>query len=127
MNSDVMIFVRDVEKSSAWYQNLFGASSAHGGSEFDLIVDGDRLLVMLHHRDADEHPAVSDPTEGTLGSGVLIYITVDDVDAVHRRAVDMEANVLDEPHINERARQIEFSLRDPDGYALTVCRPRSAK
>jgi len=28
--------------------------------------------------------------------------------------------VIDEPHINEKARLVEFSLGDPDGYALTV-------
>ncbi len=32
----------------------------------------------------------------------------------------MGAELIDEPHENPKARAIEFSLRDPDGYALTI-------
>ena len=37
MKSEVMFFVADVEKSSTWYQNLLGARSGHGGSEYEMI------------------------------------------------------------------------------------------
>ena len=32
----------------------------------------------------------------------------------------MNADLIDEPHVNPNANAVEFSLRDPDGYALTI-------
>lgn len=122
MRSYTMLAVRDVEASSAWYQTLLGARSGHGGNEFEMLMDGDELLLLLHHLDTEEHPAMTDPSSGGAGNGVLLYFYVDDVEAHHRRALELEAEVLDEPHVNPIARQLEFSLRDPDGYALTICK-----
>lgn len=122
MQSKTMLVVRDVVASSAFYQRLLGATSGHGGSDFEMLMDGEELLLMLHHEDTAEHPAIGSTERGDAGSGVLLYFYVDDVDAAHGRAVQMGAEVSDEPHVNELARQYEFSLRDPDGYALTIAR-----
>jgi predicted enzyme related to lactoylglutathione lyase len=51
---------------------------------------------------------------------VLIYFSVDDLGPVFERAQAMGAKLIDEPHMNEKASSVEFSLYDPDGYALTV-------
>lgn len=119
-----MIVVRDVAASSKWYQELIGLEGAHGGDEFEMLMDGHDVALLLHHADVAEHPALSAPEEGAAGSGVLLYFSVDDVEAVFQRANAMGADVIDEPHENPLARAVEFSLRDPDGYALTVSRSR---
>ncbi len=121
-----MLMARDVEASSAWYQKLLGARSDHGGKEFDRIVSDDGLLLMLHHLDAAEHPALANPDHGSPGDGVLLFFHVADVQQAYERAREIKAHVIDEPHMNEQAGQLEFSLRDPDGYALTICRHKSA-
>ena len=41
MKPEVMFFVADVEKSSRWYQELLGAKSGHGGTEYEMIVDAE--------------------------------------------------------------------------------------
>jgi catechol 2,3-dioxygenase-like lactoylglutathione lyase family enzyme len=120
MYSSTMILVADVNRSREWYVELLGASAPHGGDEFEMLMDGDRLLLMLHHLGAEGHPAIVDPSEGLPGRGVLLYFNVDDIDSAFARAQGMEADVLDEVHVNEEAHQREFSLRDPDGYAVTV-------
>lgn len=117
-----MIVVRDVEASSQWYRELLGLESGHGGSEFEMLMRDRRLLLMLHHRDFVEHPAVTDPEDGVPGGGVLLYFSVEDVEHVFERAVAMAADLIDEPHVNPKANAVEFSVRDPDGYALTVSR-----
>jgi catechol 2,3-dioxygenase-like lactoylglutathione lyase family enzyme len=115
-----IIVVQDVAASSRWYQELLGLTSAHGGDEFEMLMaDGD-LALCLHRREVDEHPALVVPEGATAGAGVLLYFSVDDVAPVHARALEMGADVLDEPHLNELAGATEFSLRDPNGYALTV-------
>lgn len=123
MPARVMLVVKDVEASSRWYQRLLGATSGHGGKEFEMIMRDGELELMLHHSDVTEHPAIRDPADGGAGRGVLICVHAPDVEGVHARAVEMDAHVLDEPHVNPLAHQFEFSLHDPDGYALTVYRP----
>ena len=118
-----MIVVRDVEKSSKWYQELLGVKGAHGGSEFEMLVDGDALVLMLHRLDSAEHPSLSSPAMGSPGAGVLLIFRVENVDGVFETARAMHADLVDEPHQNPLAHQREFSLRDPDGYALKVCGP----
>ena len=115
-----MIVVEDVEASSRWYRELLQLTSGHGGDEFEMLMADDDLALMLHHLDFTEHPAIDDPREGGPGRGVLLYFSVDDVRPAYERAVAMGVVLIDEPHENPKARAIEFSLRDPDGYALTI-------
>ena len=125
MDCTAMLVVRDVESSSRWYQELLGLSSSHGGAEFEMLMSEGRLQLMLHHGGFAEHPAVADPTQGTPGRGVLLYFSVQDVNAVFERAKKMGADLIDEPHENPNARAVEFSLRDPDGYALTAAQRKA--
>lgn len=120
MDCTAMIVVRDVQASSRWYQELLGLTSGHGGSEFEMLMSDGQLQLMLHHRDFVEHPAITDPGEGSAGHGVLLYFSVGSVDEVFERAREMGADVIDEPHENPNARAVEFSLWDPDGYAISV-------
>lgn len=117
-----MLAVRDVEASSAWYQRLLGCKSTHGGPHYDRLADESTTLLLLHRQDADEHQFLGEGVDGALGRGVCLYVTVDDVDAVHRRAREMGAEIVAEPHRNELAGQRELELRDPDGYYVTICR-----
>jgi len=125
MPARVMLVVRDVQASSRWYQRLLGASSGHGGDQFEMVMrDGD-IELMLHHSDVAEHPAIPDPAAGTPGGGVLLNIRDADVEGVYARAMELGADLYDEPHVNPLSHQFEFSLRDPDGYAITIYRPSS--
>ena len=115
-----MIVVGDVAASSDWYQELLGLQSGHGGDDFEMLMSGHDIALLLHHVDAEEHAALTDPRELGPGGGVLLYFSVDDVQSVAVKAQAMNADVIDEPHENPKARAVEFSLRDPDGYALTI-------
>ena len=115
-----MIVADDVEASAEWYAELLGGVNAHPGSEFSMIMLGSHLVLMLHHRDAEEHPALAIPEDATRGAGVLLYFWVEDVNAAFERAKALGADLLDEPHLNPKAMAVEFSLRDPDGYAVSV-------
>jgi catechol 2,3-dioxygenase-like lactoylglutathione lyase family enzyme len=121
MLSHPMIAVRDVEASSAWYQRLLGCKSDHGGSEFDRLVDGETVLLLLHHWNAPEHPSLGSPDAGPVGRGLILWFEVEDLDAVYRRARDLGAEILRPPAHNPRAHHREFTLRDPDGYVVSVC------
>ncbi len=121
MRSEPMLGVKDVEKSSSWYQRLLGCRSGHGGNEFDMLMHDDAVLLLLHRRSNDHHGFLREAPDGSVGNGVCIYFRVDDLDAVWARAQEMGATIVEPLHQNEQARQRELELRDPDGYFVTVC------
>ena len=121
MQVTVMINVEDVQASSRWYQQLLGCQSGHGGPDFEMLMDGKQLVLMLHRRSADHHLA-SPESETALGAGVCIYVRVDDIHAVATRATEMGVHHAGVKN-NELARQDELEIRDPDGYFVTVCGP----
>ncbi|MFT5434426.1 MAG: catechol 2,3-dioxygenase-like lactoylglutathione lyase family enzyme [Myxococcota bacterium] len=127
MQSRTMFVVKDVEASARWYAQLLDAQTPHGGKYFEMIMKDENVLLFLHHSDPQEHPAIVAPGEGSAGAGVLVYFEVDNPDAVFACAQTLGAELLDEPHINDLAHQYEFSVRDPDGYALTIYRRATAE
>jgi catechol 2,3-dioxygenase-like lactoylglutathione lyase family enzyme len=121
LKTEVMLFVQDVEASSAWYQRILGARSAHGGSEYEMLTDeSGELLFQLHKLDGDEHGVNLSDDSSPRGAGVLCYVNVEDVRQVYRNALDMDANVADEPSYIELAGHTEFVIQDPDGYSLAI-------
>ena len=74
-----MIVVSDVEEGSRWYRELAGLTSGHGGDEFEMLMPGQGLALILHHADPVEHPTIAGPREGRAGRGVLLYFSIDDV------------------------------------------------
>jgi catechol 2,3-dioxygenase-like lactoylglutathione lyase family enzyme len=117
-----IIGVRDVPGSFRWYQSLFGqAESAPAHDHFGQIVDTDgTVLLCLHRWGEHEHPSLAKPDEGTPGNGLLLFFRVDDFDAAVERARALAGHFDEEPHVNPNTRTSEFSLRDPDGYYVTV-------
>ena len=51
---------------------------------------------------------------------LTLFFLVDDYDLALERARALVARFEEEPHENPNTRASEFSLRDPDGYYVTV-------
>ena len=54
------------------------------------------------------------------GLQLLLFFRVDDFDMSLKRARALVARLEEEPHANPNTRTEEFSLRDPDGYYVTI-------
>jgi catechol 2,3-dioxygenase-like lactoylglutathione lyase family enzyme len=117
-----IIGVRDVPASFRWYQLLFGqAETAPGHDYFGQIRDSDgTVLLCLHEWGSHEHPSLMSPDHAAPGNGLLLFFRVDDFDMALRRARGLVARLDEEPHRNLNTETQEFSLRDPDGYYVTV-------
>ena len=118
MHSTPMLFVRDVRASAAWYVALLGAATDHDRDDFDRIVSGDEVLLMLHRWDHAEHGMPARPADAEPGLGVMVWITVPDLDRVHDQARGMGAQIVSGPQRNPLAGWREFTLRDRDGYRV---------
>ena len=117
-----IIGVCDVRASHAWYQTLFGQpSSAPAHDHFGQLVDEDgTVLLCLHAWGAHEHPSLTSPEQAVPGNGLLLFFRVDDVEAALARARRLVPALDEEPHVNPNTGTTEFSLRDPDGYCVTI-------
>lgn len=117
-----IIGVRDVPSSYKWYQALFGQPEAQPGHDYwGQIVDSDgTVLLCLHQWGAHEHPSLASPDTATPGNGLLLFFRVDDFDMALKRAGALVTRLEEEPHVNPNTRTREFSLRDPDGYYVTI-------
>ncbi|MGE5245776.1 MAG: VOC family protein [Betaproteobacteria bacterium] len=60
------------------------------------------------------------PANSQAGNGLLLFFRVDDFDMALERARALVARLEEEPHVNPNTRTGEFSLRDPDGYYVTI-------
>lgn len=117
-----IIGVEDVAASFGWYQALFGGretTPAH--DDFGQILDTDgTVLLCVHQWGAHGHPPLTSPDHGRPGNGLLLFFRVDDFDETLTRARALTPRFEEEPHVNPHTGTREFSLRDPDGYYVTV-------
>lgn len=121
MKTEIMLFVKDVINSSAWYQDLLGAKSAHGGPEYEMLTNSEgELLFQLHKLEGDEHGVSLSDESSIRGAGVLCYVRVDDVQQIYAKALSMKADVQSEPTFLDLAGHTEFVVKDLDGYSLAI-------
>ena len=117
-----IIRVGDVPGSFKWYQALFGQPAtlpAH--DHFGQILDSDgTVLLCLHTWGAHEHPSLMSPEHAPPGNGLLLFFRVDDFATVLQRARALVTRLEEEPHVNPNTGTNEFSLRDLDGYYVTI-------
>jgi catechol 2,3-dioxygenase-like lactoylglutathione lyase family enzyme len=117
-----IIGVRDVAAGLRWYQLLLGlpeAAPVH--DDFGQILDSDgTVLLCLHEWGAHEHPTLTSPDHATPGNGLLLFFRVDDFDMALPRGRALVAGFEEEPYLNPSTGTMEFSLRDPDGYYVTI-------
>jgi catechol 2,3-dioxygenase-like lactoylglutathione lyase family enzyme len=117
-----IIGVGDVPSSLSWYQSLFGlprTTPAH--DDFGQVLDSDgTVLLCLHAWGAHGHPTLLSPDHAQPGNGLLLFFRVDDLDMALPRARALAARLEEEPHLNPNTGTMEFSLRDPDGYYVTI-------
>ena len=117
-----IIGVANVAASLKWYQSLFGqphTPPAH--DEFGQLCDSDgTVLLCLHEWGAEEHPPLTSPDVAAPGNGLLLFFRVDDYERSLERARSLVERFAEEPHRNPNTKTMEFSLRDPDGYYVTI-------
>jgi len=117
-----IVAVGDVPGSFRWYQTLFGqAATAPAHDYFGQIVDSDgTVLLCLHAWGEHEHPSLISPEHGAPGNGLLLFFRVDDFELAVQRARALVDRFEEEVHVNPNTRTMEFSVRDPDGYYVTI-------
>ena len=117
-----IIGVKNVGRSFDWYQSLLGLpKSAPAHEDFGQVLDVDgTVLLSLHEWGAHEHPPLMSPDLAQPGNGLLLFFRIDGFDLALRRARALVDQFDEEPHVNPSTGTREFSLRDPDGYYVSI-------
>jgi len=66
----------------------------------------------------DPFPGVDLDAIGALGAGIGVWFHNDDAAALHERLVQRGVPIVQDPF--EGPFGLQFSLRDPDGYVVTI-------
>jgi catechol 2,3-dioxygenase-like lactoylglutathione lyase family enzyme len=114
--------VADVSASFRWYQSLLGLpETAPAHDYFGQIVDSDgTVLLCLHGWGVEDHPPLISPERAQPGNGLLLFFRVDEFGTSLTAARALVSRLDEEPHLNPNTGTMEFSLRDPDGYYVTI-------
>jgi catechol 2,3-dioxygenase-like lactoylglutathione lyase family enzyme len=117
-----IIGVVDVARSVKWYQSLLGLPETVPAHDyFGQILDSDgTVLLCLHEWGAHDHPSLSSPDRADPGNGLLLFFRVDNFDVALSSARGLADRLDEEPHVNPSTGTAEFSLRDPDGYYVSI-------
>jgi hypothetical protein len=126
VRAEPLIAVRSVRASSRWYQTLLASDSLpehEHRNRYDRIFCDGQLIVQLHAWDEENHPNLVNADAVPPGHGVLLWFEVSDFDAAVQRARSLNAEIIEEPHVNPNAQQKEIWIRDPDGYVVVIAGP----
>ena len=97
------------------------AGDAPAHDDFGQILDLDgTVLLCFHEWGAHEHPSLMSPDHAQPGNGLLLFFRVDDFDMALPRARAVVARLERGAPPEPEHRNYGFSLRDPDGYYVTI-------
>ncbi len=120
VTTEPILGVKDVTKSSTWYQTLFNCESAHGGDKFEILKNKTGAVILcLHKWGEHDHPTLRSPDIPT-GNGLILYFRVQDLEQTWNNALELNAEIEAKPSHNENSGQKEFAIRDLDGYYLLI-------
>ncbi len=77
------------------------------------------VLICLYIWGAHGHPTMTNPGIAD-GNGLILYFRTDNMNGIRKSAEKMGCNFEEDIHLNPNSGRMEFSLRDPDGYFLTI-------
>ncbi len=119
IRTEPIIGVKNVEESSKWYQELLGCKSNHGGEYFEILADQDDTTILnLHKWEEHSHPTLSNSK--MAGNGLILYFRVDNLDEKWENAKSLNAEIEEEPSLNQNSGKKEFAIRDLDNYYLII-------
>lgn len=120
--------VRDIEAALAFYESLgfeeIDRYETDDGTLHFVDLELDGAILGLGNIDSSDDVSFQEWVADTLGGGVVLYVTVDDVDAMYERAQDAGATIEHAP--DDRPYGRVFTMNDPDGYVIAFIDPSQA-
>lgn len=107
--------VRDTEASARFYEETIGLTRIPAPNPAAaLFATGGGVTFAVR----DPFPGVDLDAIGALGAGIGIWFLCPEAAELHARLVDAGVPIVQEPFDGPFG--LQFSLRDPDGYVVTI-------
>jgi uncharacterized glyoxalase superfamily protein PhnB len=111
--ADPVLAVRDLEVSAAWFVEVLGCQrSDPDPGNWAFCAIGATTFMLGWCPDALPAADIGDHS-------YIVYLTVDDADAFHARALDAGADILEAPEDKPWGKR-EMTLRSPDGHRMKL-------
>lgn len=77
------------------------------------------ILICLHKWGEHKHPTMMNPNI-MPGNGLILYYKTNNLDDIRQNIKKMNYPIEEDVHLNPNSNKKEFSLRDSDGYFITI-------
>lgn len=119
----IYLMTPDLGESKDFFGETLGLTQTREGERSVEFDTGECELKIERDFDAETLDAFGmEQPDTDRGDGVVIVIEVDDVEGVHGKALEDDADVLIEPRTVDWGRKM-FLVRSPAGYVVEVSRP----
>jgi catechol 2,3-dioxygenase-like lactoylglutathione lyase family enzyme len=114
--SGITCYVKDLSKTGEFYEAIGFRRGKEEPDRTTFYVNW--FFVTFIAQDQEGDAELREEAElPTKGSGLYLYIKVDDVEDFHKAVVANGMKPVSEPQVRPSGNR-EFVLRDPDGYKL---------
>jgi catechol 2,3-dioxygenase-like lactoylglutathione lyase family enzyme len=114
--SGLTCYVKDLAKTGEFYEALGFRRGKDGEDRATFYVNWFFVTFIAQDRE-DDSQFRKEARLKTKGSGLFLYIKVDDVEDFHKGVVSAGMEPEGKPEVRPSGNR-EFVLRDPDGYKL---------
>lgn len=111
----IALQVSDLERSATFYETRLGLRRAAASPPHAVVFDTTPIAFAVREPLPGVDPAAVSPAPGT---GVVLWLAADDAPALHDELVAADVPIVGPPTPSPFGPM--FTLRDPDGYAITV-------
>jgi catechol 2,3-dioxygenase-like lactoylglutathione lyase family enzyme len=118
----ITCYVNDLSKTAEFYESLGFRRGKEQPDRVTFYVNWFFVTFIAQDRE-DDAELRKEAELPNKGSGLFLYIKVDDVDEFHNGVVSQGMTVDGEPEVRDSGNR-EFVLRDPDGYKLAFFQKR---
>lgn len=124
----VILYVKDVSSSLAFYEKAFGLSrrfyTDDNGKAYGELETGAARLAFASLALATEHlkQQVVAASPNQPPQGFEVALTTSDVSALYARAIEAGAMAVSEPATKPWGQTVAY-LRDKDGHLVELCTP----
>lgn len=84
-----------------------------------LESEDDEIFLCIYKWGEHEDPTISEPSN-MAGNGLILYFRTKNMNQFRQNVEKIGYAVEKDVRQNPNSRKLEFSLRDPDGYYLTI-------
>lgn len=116
--SSILLFVKDPKESCKFYEILGFQKLSENESSCTIKLNWFKILLQ----DETKVKYGKDSGVEPKGTGVFIYLSVDNVDEYHKSLLEKDLTPSSEPSDQPWGNR-EFAIKDPDGYKLVFYQP----